>query len=173
MCGFLIGETPPDLEKKTVHAILPAVLTLKAASGQVMKILRFIRFDSQLGDVTHPVEARVISSLRPDDILLYNSVMFLFGAKPGLKNRCITFHSSETTIPAVHRIDSSTTGSSISPAGVTSVSVAYVHADFEAIPACLKSCFYLPAGTDASVVVFTDDPGYGRGVPVWAFNFSG
>ena len=39
---------------------------------------------------------------------------------------------------------------------MTSVSVASVHADFEAIPVGLKSRFYLPAGTEASVVAFTD-----------------
>ena len=36
------------------------------------------------------------------------------------------------------------------------MSVASVHADFEAIPVTLKSCFYLPAETEASVVVFTN-----------------
>ena len=36
------------------------------------------------------------------------------------------------------------------------MSVAYVHADFEALPVSLKARFYLPAGTKASVVVFTD-----------------
>ena len=82
--------------------------------------------------------------------------MSLLGAKPDWKNQCITFHSSETTIPAVHRAESSTTGLSVSSTGVTSVSVASVHADFEAIPVGLKSRFYLPAGTEASVVAFTD-----------------
>ena len=36
------------------------------------------------------------------------------------------------------------------------VSVASVHADFEAILVSLRARFYLPAGTEASVVVFTD-----------------
>ena len=36
------------------------------------------------------------------------------------------------------------------------MSVASVHADFEAIPVSLKARFCLPAGTEASVVVFTD-----------------
>ena len=56
----------------------------------------------------------------------------------------------------MHRVDSNATGSSVSPAGVTSVSVASVHADFEAIPVSLESCFYLPTETEASVGVFTD-----------------
>ena len=53
----------------------------------------------------------------------------------------MAFHSSETTIPAVHRADSGTTGLSVSSAGVTSVSVASVHAVFEAIPVSLKARF--------------------------------
>ena len=121
-----------------------------------MDRLGFIRFVLQLGDVTRPVEALVISSLRPDDIQLDNSVMSLFGAKLDWKNQSITFHSSEATIPAVHRVNTSTPGSSLSSAGVTFVSAASVHADFEAIPVSLKSRFYLPAGTEASVVVFID-----------------
>ena len=36
------------------------------------------------------------------------------------------------------------------------MSVASVHADFEAIPVSLTFCFYLPVRTEASVVVFTD-----------------
>ena len=36
------------------------------------------------------------------------------------------------------------------------MSVASVHAVFEAIPVSLKAPFYIPAGTEASVVVFTD-----------------
>ena len=78
--GFSFVKRHPVLKHEPIHAIPPAVLTLKAASGSLMETLGFIRFDLQLGDVTRPVEALVISSLRPDDILLDNSVMSLFGA---------------------------------------------------------------------------------------------
>ena len=139
--AFSFVKRHPILKNEPIHVIPPAVLTLKAANVSVMEMLGFIRFNLQLGDVTRPVKALIILSLRPDDILLDNSVMSLFSAKLDWKNQCITFHSSETTIPVVHRVDSSTTGSSISPAEVTSASVASVHADFEAIPVCLKSCF--------------------------------
>ena len=46
-----------------------------------MELKGFIRFDLEWGDVNRSVEALVISSLCPDDILLDNSVMFLLGAK--------------------------------------------------------------------------------------------
>ena len=91
--AFSFVKRHPILKNEPIHAIPPAVLTLKAANGSVMEMLGFIRFDLQLGDVTRPVEALVISSLRPDDILLDNSVISLFGANLGWKNQCITFHS--------------------------------------------------------------------------------
>ena len=97
--AFSFVKRHPILKNEPIHAIPPAVLTLKAANRSVMEILKFIRFDLQPGDVTRPVEALVIPSLRPDDILLDNSVMTIFGAKRDWKNQCITFHSSETTSP--------------------------------------------------------------------------
>ena len=84
--AFSFVNRHPVLKNEPIHAIPPAVLTLKAANGSLMEILGFIRFDSQLRDVTRPVEALVISSLGPDDILLDNSVMSLFGEKLDRKN---------------------------------------------------------------------------------------
>ena len=37
----------------------------------------------------------------------------------------------------------------------------FVHADFEAVPVSLKTRFYLPAGTEASVLAFTSNPPLG------------
>ena len=87
--AFSFVKRHPTLKNEPIHAIPPAVLTLKAANGSVMEIRGFIRFDLQLVDVTRPVEALVISSLRADDILLDNSVMSLFGARLVWKNQCI------------------------------------------------------------------------------------
>ena len=55
--------------------------------------------------------------------------MSLFGAKLGWINQCITLHSGETTIPAAHGVDPSTTVFTVSSAGVASASVASVHVD--------------------------------------------
>ena len=105
------------------------------------------------------IEALVISPLRPDDILLDNSVMSLFGAKLDWKNQCLTFHSSDATIPAVHRVDDRYRAQTVSSPSPAPVSVAYVHhADVEAVPVSLKTRFYLPAGTEASVLAFTSNP---------------
>ena len=92
-----------------------------------MEAKGFIRFDLQLGDVNRSIEALVISSLRPDDILLdNNSVMSLFGAKLDWnKKLCLTFHSSDATIPAVHRVDNRYLAQTISSPSPASVSVAF------------------------------------------------
>ena len=65
--AFSFVKRHPVLKNEPIHPIPPAVVTLKA-NGSLIEILGFIRFDLQLGDVARPVEALVISSLRPDMI---------------------------------------------------------------------------------------------------------
>ena len=84
--AFYFVKRHPVLKNEPIHPIPPAVVTLKVANGSLMEILGCIRFGLQLGDVTRPVEALVISSLGPADILLDNSVMSLFGEKLDRKN---------------------------------------------------------------------------------------
>ena len=62
---FSFVKRHPVLKNEPIHPIPPAVVTLKA-NGSLIEILGFIRFDLHLGDVARPVEALVISSLRPD-----------------------------------------------------------------------------------------------------------
>ena len=50
-----------------------------------------MRFNLQLGDATRSIEVLVISSLHPDNILLDNSVMSLFGAKLDWQNQSLAF----------------------------------------------------------------------------------
>ena len=155
--AFPFIERHPVLKNEPIHPIPHAAITLKAANGSSMELKGFIRFDLEWGDVNRSVEALVISSLCPDDILLDNSVMFLLGAKLDWKNQCLTFHSSNVTIPAVHRVDKCYRAHTISSPSPASVSVASVRADFEAAPVSLKARFYLPAGTEASVLAFTSN----------------
>ena len=82
--AFYFVKRHPVLKNEPIHPVPPAVVALKAANGS-LEIIGFIRFDLQLGDVTRPVEA-LVSSLRPDDILLDSSVKSLFGAKLDWKN---------------------------------------------------------------------------------------
>ena len=63
--AFSFVKHHPVLKNELIHPTPPAVVTLKA-NGSLIEILGFIRFDLQLGDVARPVEALVISSLRPD-----------------------------------------------------------------------------------------------------------
>ena len=79
--AFPFIERHPVMKNEHIHPIPHAAITLKAANGSSMELKGFIRFDLELGDVNRSVEALVISSLCPDDILLDNSVMFLLGAK--------------------------------------------------------------------------------------------
>lgn len=60
-------------------------------------------FTVKLGDVSRRIDALVIPSLGPDQILLDNDAMSRFGAVLDWKNERLTFESSKTTIPAVHR----------------------------------------------------------------------
>ena len=54
--------------------------------------------------------------------------------------------------------DSRCRAQTISSPSPASVSVASVHADFEAVPVSLKARSYLPAGTEASVLDLTSNP---------------
>ena len=76
--GFSFVKRHPVLKHEPIHAIPPAVLTLKAANGSLMDILEFTRFDMTLGDVSRPVEALTIPSLRPEYTLLDNSAVFIW-----------------------------------------------------------------------------------------------
>ena len=67
----------------------------------------------------------------------------------------MTFHSSSATIPAVHHVDKRYRAQTISSPCPVSVSVASVHAGFEAVPVSFKARSYLPAGTAAPVLAFT------------------
>ena len=134
--------TPPSPEKWTYSSHSPCYQHVKSSEWIIDGTVKgFIRFDFQLGDINRSIEALLISWLRPDDILLDNSVTSLFGAKLDRKNQCLTFHSSNVTISAVHRVGSRYRAQTISSSSLASVSVASVHADFEVVPVSLKTRF--------------------------------
>ena len=78
-------------------------MSLSAANGSSLEILGFIKLSLTLGDITRRIDALVIPSLGPDQILLDNDVMSRFGAILDWKNQRSTFSSSTVTIPATHR----------------------------------------------------------------------
>ena len=101
MCFAVIQH--PTLCKARVETVPPSCMSLSAANGSSLEILGFITLSLTLGDITHRIDALVIPSLGPDQILLDNDVMSLFGAILDWKNQRLTFSSSTVTIPATYR----------------------------------------------------------------------
>lgn len=74
-----------------------------------------------------------ISSLGPDDLLLDNGVISDFCAMLDWANQRLVFHSSNTTIHAVNRFDTSDWHPSAPPKGERSVFVAAIFAAIQTI----------------------------------------
>ena len=99
-------------------------MLLRAANGSPIQVLGFVTLRITLGDVSRSVDALVIPSLGPDQLLLDNATMATFGAILCIdwKRQRLNFLSSKTSIPAVHRLASKSTDSAPS-------CVAAVHSD--------------------------------------------
>ena len=61
-------------------------MSLSAANGSSLEILGFINLSLTVGDITRRIDALVIPSLGPDQILLDNDVMSRFEAILDWKN---------------------------------------------------------------------------------------
>ena len=94
----------------------------------VARDLGIYKLPLTLGDITRRIDALVIPSLGPDQILLDNDVMSRFGAILDWKNQRLTFSSSTVTIPDTHR--SPDARSQVTSSTVLR-SVAAVHKDAE------------------------------------------
>ena len=102
----------------------PACISLRAANGSPLSVLGFVRLSISLGDITRRIDALVLPSLGPDEILLDNDAMSRFGAVLDWKKQRLKFSSSKATIPAVHRVNnnqSHTTSSVGQPSSVAAV----------------------------------------------------
>ena len=150
-CLFL--KQHPTSCKARVETVPPSCMSLSAANGSSLEILGFIKLSLTLGDITRRIDALVIPSLEPDQILLDNYVMSRFGAILDWKNQRLTFSSSTVTIPATHR-------SPDARAQVTSStvlrSVAAVHKDAEVHAVKLCDRIDLRPCHSAVITVFTD-----------------
>ena len=103
MCSTVFFKQHPTLCKARVETVPPSCMSLSAANGSSLEILGFIELSLTLGDITRRLDALVIPSLGPDQILLDNDVMSRFGAILDWRNQRLTFSSSTVTIPATHR----------------------------------------------------------------------
>ena len=132
-CLFL--KQHPTSCKARVETVPPSCMSLSAANGSSLEILGFIKLSLTLGDITRRIDALVIPSFGPDQILLDNDVMSRFRAVLDRKNQRLTFSSSTVTVPATHR--SPDARSKVTSSTVLR-SVAAVHKDAEVH--AVKSC---------------------------------
>ena len=105
----------PTLQSVPLKPVPPSAVALRAANGDPIHVLGFIDFPLTLSRITRTVTALVVPSLGPDLMLLDNSVMSDFGALLDWENETLSFSSSGSTIPAVHRVRDSVSPNSTNP----------------------------------------------------------
>lgn len=144
-------ERHPTLSFALMEPVPPSSrMQLRTANGGPLNVLGFISFTVKLGDVSRRVEALVVPSLGPDQILLDNDVMSRFGAVLDWNNERLTFESSTTTVPALHRKKGGHRNNS------SSVCVAAVHRNAVEHPVFLRERFNIRPGHAMIVQAFTD-----------------
>ena len=151
-------KSHPSLRSVPLKPVPHSAVSLRAANGLPLDVLGFIDFPLTLGGITCTVTALVVPSLGPDSLLLDNHVMAEFGAVLDWDHQILSFSSSGSKIPAVHRTSNRAPHADPCPPATsdTQPSVAAVHCDAEAIPVTLRERVDLKPLHEALVVVFTD-----------------
>ena len=125
-------------------------MSLRAANGSPIQVLGFVTLQITLGDVSRSVNAWVIPSLGPDQILLDTATMARFGAVLDWKRQRLNFLSSKTSIPAVHRLSSSNVAKSLH------TYVAAVHTDATELDVSLSQRVDIKARHVVVVTAYTN-----------------
>jgi len=148
----------PTLRGVTLNPVPASAVALRAANGEPINVVGFIEFSLTLSEITRVVTALVVPSLGPDLMLLDNSVMSDFGASLDWNNQTMSFSSTGTSIPAVHRVrDSIPSTHTSSPANhPQNESVAAVHRDADAIAVSLRETVDLKPEHEGLAVAYTD-----------------
>ena len=148
----------PTLSSIPLKSVPRSAVALRAANGEPINVLGFIDFPLTLGDLTRTVTALVVPSLGPDLILLENSVMSDFGAILDWENQTLSFSSTGSQIPAVHRIHDPLSLSSDTPVvdHNSHVSVAAVHRDADVLSVTLCETVDLKPQHECLAVAYTD-----------------
>lgn len=151
-------QSHPTLRSTPLHPVPPAAVSLRAANGMPINVLGFIGFPLTLGGITRTVTALVVPSLGPDSVLLDNSVMSDFGATLDWENQILSFSSTGTQIPAIHRrISTPPIAENLSPPPRDeNMSVAAIHRDSEEIPVYLRERVDMKHEFEALAVAYTD-----------------
>ena len=128
-------------------------MSLSAANGSPLESMGFIHLSVTLGDTGRRIDALVIPSLGPDQILLDNDVISRFGAVLDWNNQRLNFSSSTVSIPATHR---SPDHRSDLTSSTGSHSVAALHKDAEVHAVKLRKPINLRPRHGAVITAFTD-----------------
>ena len=91
----------PTLGKCRLKTVPPARMLMCAANGPTLQVLGFVTLRITLGDVSRLVDALVIPSLGPDQLLLDNATMTNLGAILDWKRQPPNIMSSKKSIPSV------------------------------------------------------------------------
>lgn len=153
-------KSHPSLRSTTLNPVPPSAVSLRAANGLPIHVLGFIAFPLTLGGITCTVNALVVPSLGPDSLLLDNNVMSEFGAVLDWDHQTLSFSSTGSSIPAVHRVHNRAPSNDSCPSlsDDAQPSVAAVHRDAEATPVRLRERVDLKPLHEALVVGFSDQP---------------
>ena len=90
------------LRYKRIFPVPLGAISLYSADGSPLENLVCVRFTLKLGNKPLPVEALVWPHLRPNAMLIDNSIMKSFGAKLDWTTERPSFQDSNVTIPETH-----------------------------------------------------------------------
>ena len=68
--SLLFLKRYPTFYKSMTKTVPPSCMSLSAANGSPLEIMGFVNLSGTLGDITRRIEALVIPSVGPDQILL-------------------------------------------------------------------------------------------------------
>ena len=143
------------LKDADILPVPPGVINLRSADNSPLKIKGYTRFKLTLGDITLPVEALVLPSLGPDNMLLDNSIMGAFGGVLDWQAEELSFKKSNHTVKATHRKSRSPTKTT---ADTDNCSVVALDGETEPVPVYLSKRCTVPARHEKALEVYTHTP---------------
>ena len=149
------------LKDAEISPVPPGAINLRSADGSALKIKGYIRFELTLGELTLPVEALVLPTLGPDNMLLDNSIMGAFGGVLDWQAEELSFKTSSLKIKATHR---RTRSPSHTGAEEHNCSIVALDTDTQPVPVYLRKKCSLPARHEIALEAYTlVEPPAGQG----------
>lgn len=138
----------PTLRNADIFPVPPGVINLRNADNSPLKSKGYTRFKLTLREITLPVEALVLPSLGPDNMLLDNSIMGAFVLDWQAEE--LSFKKSKLEIKATHRKFCSPT---TTEADVDNCSMVALDGDIEPVPVYLSKKCCVPARHEMTVEI--------------------